>query len=160
MNKIKKGRELHKYLSRFGEDYPDIIASKARLDQKGVASAIKKDRTKIHATEFYYCVADVGGDIGEACDDIFHGLDLPIYNKGTGTDPNKTRLANYLEHLIVEQKDIAKKIDTPAINLSHNVSGLRKIYAYQIYFLSKAHRKSASDVFEFLYGASGIGIIT
>jgi len=160
LNKIVKDRALHKYLSKFGEDYPTIIASKGRLNEDQVASAIKKVRQQIRGGEFYFSIIDVGGNIESACKEIFKGLELPIYVKPAGNNPNKTRLSNYLEQLVVEHQDIARKIDAKPIDLSHFETGVREIYAYQIYFIAKAHRKSSSEVFEFLYGPDGIGIIS
>ena len=36
----------------------------------------------------------------------------------------------------------------------------QRIDEYQIYFIAKAHGKSVREVFEFLYGPSGIGKIS
>ncbi len=160
MNKIKKDRALHKYLSKFGEDYQEIIDSKGRMNEDQVATAIKKAREQVYGSEFYFSVIDVGGDIESACEEVFKGLKLPIYSKPTGDDPNKTRLSNYLEQLIVEHQDIAKKIGAKPIDLSHFENDVREIYAYQIYFIARAHGKSVSEVFEFLYGPNGIGKIS
>ncbi len=130
------------------------------MDEDQVTTAIKKAREQVFGSEFYFSVIDVGGDIESASKEIFKGLKLPIYNKSTGNDQNKTRLANYLEQLIVEHRDIAKKIGAKPIDLSHFENGVREIYAYQIYFIATAHGKSSSEVFEFLYGPDGIGIIS
>lgn len=157
MNKNKKDRALHKYLSQFTDDYASVIASKERLSEAQVTSAIKKVRQKIHGGEFYFSIIDVGGNIDSACDEIFRGLELPVYKKPYGNDADKTRLANYLEQLIVEQRDIAKAIGVDPGDLSHFVTGFREVYAFNIYSIAKIHGKSASEVFEFLYGPNGIG---
>lgn len=137
-----------------------IIASKGRLSVAQVTSAIKKVRQKIHGVEFYFSIIDVGGNIDSACEEIFQGLELPVYNKPHGNDADKTRLSNYLEQLIVEQRDIANAIGVDPGDLSHFVTGYRQVYAYNIYSIAKIHGKPPSEVFEFLYGPHGIGRIS
>src|SRR3546814_450314 len=157
MKKNKKDRALYKYLSKFGEDYQKIIASKGRMNEDQVAAAIKKVREQVYGSEFYFSVIDVGGGIESACNEVFKGIETPDFSKPFGNDPDKTRLSNYLEHVIVEHRDIAKKIGAKPIDLSHFENSVREIYAFQIYLIAKTHSKSPSEVFEFLYGPNGIG---
>lgn len=138
-------------MSEFG-DYHELIAKEGNLKKSDIESLIKKGRMDIYGDEFYFAVVGVEGDINIASENIFGDLPLPKYIKPIGNDPSKTPLENYLNQFIVDQKDIAAKIGTDPSSLSRFVKGVRRIFAYQVYFIAKSHGKLASEVFEFLYG--------
>lgn len=159
MTKAKrKGVEIRRYLAAI-DNYETKILSASNLTEDGLVSLLNKNADSIHGREFYYAIKDSGGDIDNACKEIFVNLKLPIFKKEIGTDPNKTRLENYTVQFVVQLKDIANKIETDPSTLSRFFSGEREIFAYQIYFLAKAHEKLSSEAFEFLYGPNGIGRI-
>ncbi|WP_257667275.1 hypothetical protein [Parapedobacter tibetensis] len=153
----KKGRELHKFLLKIDKNYQSIIIAAGHLNEGQVAAVIKKERLKIYGKEFYYSIVDVEGEIDDACHQIFGDIELPNFIKPIGKSPKKTRLANYLEQFVVEQRDIAVRIDTAPNSFSHFVSGEREIFAYKVYLIAKAHNRKPSEAFEFLYGPNGIG---
>lgn len=155
----RNGVEIRRYLRKI-DNYEEKILAAKNLSEDDLTALRNKDADKIYAKEFYYAVKDAGGNIDEACEEIFAHLKKPNYEKGTGTDSEKTRFANYLKQHIVLGRDIANRINTDSTTLSKYQSGERPFFAYQIHFLAKAQKVSQSEVFEFLYGPDGIGIIS
>lgn len=155
----RNGVEIRRYLARI-ENYEDKILLGGNLSEDDVTALLNKNANEIHAKEFYHAIKDAGGNINEACEEIFANIKQPNYEEGTGTDPDKTRFANYIKQHIVLRKDIADRINTDSTTLSRYQSGERAFFAYQIHFLAKAQHVSQSEVFEFLYGPNGIGIIS
>lgn|GEM_PF-5808732 len=160
MNKrIRKGAEIRRYLAKI-DNYEEKIFLAGNLSKDDLIALLNKDADLIHAKEFYHAIKDSGGNIDNACDEIFVNLPKPSYEEGIGTDPDKTRFANYIKQYIVLRKDVADRMNTDPTTLSRYQSGEREFFAYQIHFLAKAQHVLQSEVFEFLYGPNGIGIIS
>jgi len=152
----RRGVEIRDYFSQI-DGYEEKVLAAGNLSKDDLIALFNKNADVIRGKEFYHAVKDAGADLNAACSEIFIKLPQPNFKKQIGTDPNKTRLENFVEQFIVLRQDIAAKIGTDPSTFSRFLNGDREILAHQVYFLARAHSIEPETAFEFLYGPKGIG---